>query len=71
MEKSFHCLITLMAIASLALAAATNQEDSPKKKGMCTYVTIRVRIKNEYLNPYTSLKNYDPNGWFSFTLGSL
>ena len=36
MEKSFHCLITLMAIASLALAAATNQDDSPKKKGMCT-----------------------------------
>lgn len=36
MEKSFHCLITLMAIASLALAAATNQEDSPKKKG-CRY----------------------------------
>ena len=34
MEKSFHCLITLMAIASLALAAATNQDDSPKKKGM-------------------------------------
>ena len=37
MEKSFHCLITLMAIASLALAAATNQDDSPKKKGMYTY----------------------------------
>ena len=40
MEKSFHCLITLMAIASLALAAATNQDDSPKKKGMCTLLLV-------------------------------
>ena len=40
MEKSFHCLITLMAIASLALAAATNQDDSTKKKGMCTLLLV-------------------------------
>ena len=47
MEKSFHCLITLMAIASLALAAATNQDDSPKKKGMYILIIIMVFLKQK------------------------